>query len=100
MIMIIYEVNIKTQPEIFAAYYDWLLPHVKQMLQYAGFKTATLQQDETDECKITVSYQVATREDLENYLQHHAKTMRDDGINRFNDKFSISRRIFKVLEAF
>ena len=98
--MIIYEVNLSIDRGIYAEYKSWLIEHVKEMLQFPGFIQASLlkqeQDDPSDQEKLTVQYQLEGRDDLEKYLIECAPKMREEGIKRFKDKFSATRRVFKV----
>lgn len=98
--MIIYEVNLTIDEQAFDRYYQWLLPHVKAMLKFHGFETATVQRDESAPNQLTVYYRIKTRDNLKHYLQHHAHEMRDDGVKTFPNQFSASRRIFEVINEF
>lgn len=96
--MIIYEVNLLIDPEISESYLVWLAPHVDDMLNFTGFVSAELFEVETDEkwCAYCVQYRVESRAHLQNYFDTHAAAMRDDGICRFGDKFTASRRILQL----
>ncbi len=95
--MIIYEVNLIINTEIYQEYLDWLTPHAKAMCQQQGFKDFTMA-EETEKVSeknrhLTVWYHVETQKDLTHYFDHHANTMREDGIQRFGNQFSATRRI-------
>ena len=98
--MIIYEVNLNIDREIYFEYKLWLMEHVKEMLQFPGFMQAILlkqeQDDVSDQEKLTVQYQLESREYLEKYFIECAPKMREEGIRRFKDKFSATRRVFNV----
>ena len=98
--MIIYEVNLNINREIYSEYKLWLMDHAKEMLQFPGFIQATLLKQEQDNVseqeKLTIQYQLESREDLEKYFIEFAPKMREEGIKRFKDKFSATRRVFKV----
>ena len=98
--MIIYEVNLSIDRGIYDEYKSWLIEHVKEMLQFPGFIQASLlkqeQDDPSDQEKLTVQYQLESRDDLEKYLIECAPKMREEGIKRFKDKFSATRQVFKV----
>ena len=98
--MIIYEVNLSIDKEIYSEYKSWLKEHVKEMLQFQGFIQASILKQEQDDVseqeKLTVQYQLEGRDDLEKYFVECAPRMREEGIKRFQDKFSATRRIFKV----
>jgi hypothetical protein len=99
--MVIYEVNLTISNEIFEAYYAWLVEHIGIMLKFKGFRQAELAKEklaESETTKITVRYSLNSEEDLSDYLTNHAPAMREDGIKKFGDKFSASRRIFTDLQ--
>ncbi|HHF7365596.1 TPA: DUF4286 family protein [Legionella bozemanae] len=100
--MVIYEVNLAIDGDIFTQYQLWLKDHVKEMLQFPGFIQACILKLETDSIsskeKLTVQYQLEDRDSLTLYFNKFAAKMREDGINRFKDKFSAERRIFEVQE--
>lgn len=98
--MVVYEVNLSIKPAAFEAYYQWLTPHVKEMLNYPGFRRAYIQRDRESSNKLTVYYQLDSYADLENYLNHHAQAMRDEGMKKFAGQFEAQRRIFDVTDAF
>lgn len=100
--MVIYEVNLFINKAIYSEFQLWLINHVKEMLTFPGFIQASILKPE-DELKqemekLTVQYQLEDRESLTTYFNKFAAKMREDGINRFNDKFSAERRIFEVQE--
>lgn len=98
--MIIYEVNIDVHPTICEAYKIWLATHVKHMVTFEGFIEAKILQDQTNPNMITCIYAIDSQASLDNYLTHHAPAMRQDGINRFGNQFSIARRIFEVSHVY
>jgi len=49
---------------------------------------------------LTTTYLVETRQNLEDYFQHHASKMREDGIKRFGGRFIANRRILTSLNRF
>ena len=100
MHMIIYEVNLTINNDIYAEYYHWLIDHVKEMLKFPGFKTVEiakekLLQDNNNQSKLTVRYTLNSEDDLDNYLNHHAPRIREEGIKKFGNQFSATRRIFE-----
>lgn len=100
--MVIYEVNLSIDGGIYSEFELWLKEHVNEMLEFPGFIQASLlkpEQDEvSDQGKLTIQYQLENREYLEKYFSEYAPMMREKGIKRFNDKFTATRRIFKVQE--
>ena len=100
--MVIYEVNLAINNEIYTEFRLWLKEHVNEMLQFPGFINASIFKPEFDEAsaqeKLTIQYQLENRDDLEKYFTEFAAKMREEGIKRFNAKFSATRRVFEVEE--
>ncbi|PWY54122.1 DUF4286 domain-containing protein [Legionella qingyii] len=100
--MVIYEVNLTIHEDVYTQFQLWLKEHVKEMLQFPGFIKARILRPEAESSlsqeKLTVQYQLEDRESLAVYFNQSAAKMREDGINRFKDKFSAERRIFEVQE--
>jgi len=91
------------------AYIAWLKRHIPEMLQVEGFETAKIftrnpkdENAEADEKRkwFCVQYIVRKREDVDNYLQHHAAGFRAEGIKLFGGKFEAARRILVVSDEF
>jgi hypothetical protein len=102
--MIVYEVTLRVQADIAAQYREWLSAHVQEMLQIDGFVDAVIEQQldpiqEGFEIWCT-RYQLRNQADLDNYLSQHAPRMRADGLQRFGDTFSASRRVLKINQSF
>lgn len=99
--MVIYEVNLSVDEDIYQDYKKWLDEHIQQMLRFPGFLNATAMhqsmRDESDSKKhLTVQYQLESAEDLQNYFNEHAPKMRGDGVKRFEGRFTVARRTFEV----
>lgn len=94
--MIIYEVNLTIEKAIYQDYYPWLLEHIDVVLKIPGFQQAQIYQIKSDDVnaeQLTVHYTLASEQDLDNYLTHHAAALRADAVNRFGSRFSAVRRI-------
>lgn len=97
--MLIYEVNLHVEAAIFDPFMAWLNPHVEAMLGMAGFIKAMvcLDEDTSQEGrKIVVHYYLTSMEDYQHYLDCHAPRMRQDGLDRFGQQFTASRRLLTV----
>jgi hypothetical protein len=98
--MIIYEVNLKIDTAIFKDYMHWLAPHMEAILKLSGFIKAVVLEEKniktTDAYYISIQYYVDDMAHLNNYLAEHAQTMRDDGLKKFPNQFSATRRIFSI----
>lgn len=94
--MVLYEVSLSVESAIESQYRDWLLGHIAEMESFPGFGPTSLwklEQDDPSKIEWVVAYTVDTRANLEHYLIHHAPRMRMEGMERFGDQFSASRRI-------
>jgi len=95
--MIIYEINLTIENEIFDDYYNWLIEHVKQMLQFDGFNSCEIAKDnfigEPQYTKMIVRYMLDSEENLNHYLTNFASKMREEGIHRFGNQFTATRRV-------
>lgn len=94
--MIIYEVTLQIDETIREAYMAWLGAHIEEMGHFDGFEGGELEEAEEAEpgrfC-LVVRYPVRDREALETYFHSGAAAMRKDGLRRFPDQFSATRRI-------
>lgn len=100
--MLIYEVNLQLDIDIYNNYLIWLKPHIQQILNLPGFIKAflLLEQNITNQATkhITVQYHVESQEHLDNYLKNYSLQMRNDGLTKFKQKFTATRRIFLINE--
>ena len=92
-----YEVNLHLKAEILAEYREFLRDHVKEMLKFDGFLTASIfelspTEDEFSQ-HLTVHYKVESMHQLQNYLDHSAAQMREQAVMRFGERFKADRRV-------
>lgn len=101
---IIYEVNVFVQREIESAYRAWLVKHIAEILALPGFLDAQcfdVQQDAgTDTFAICMQYRLESQAALDDYLAQHAPRLRADGIEKFGNRFTASRRVLKNARQF
>jgi quinol monooxygenase YgiN len=103
--VIVYEVNLSVDWAVADAYRRWLTEHVDAMLRLPGFIDAqrfdVLQSPAAAErAEFCVHYRLRDAAALDAYLQQHAPAMRADGVARFGERFSATRRILQpVVEA-
>lgn len=94
--MVIYEINLSVDNEIFQEFYAWLGSHIQQILTYTGFIQSEVglveNQEDDNKYHLRISYTIASYENLHEYITHHAPIMRADAIQRFGDKFNATRR--------
>jgi len=96
--VIVYEVNLSVDWAIADAYRAWLAEHVTAMLALPGFVDAqrfdVLQSpQQAGRAEFCVQYRLRDAAALDDYLATHAAAMRADGIARFGEQFSASRRV-------
>ncbi|MCL9685718.1 DUF4286 family protein [Legionella maioricensis] len=100
--MVIYEVNLLIEEEVYNQFQSWLKEHAREMLQFPGFIHAHILKPENEDIhtqkKLTVQYQVDNKSSLTNYFNQYAAKMREEGLKHFKDKFSAVRRIYEVQE--
>jgi hypothetical protein len=97
--MWIYEVNIRLEKAIEIDYRAWLAKHIEQVKQAGGFTGAMqfdVESDEANHVGLCVHYQAASREAISAYVQYQAPLLRADGVQRFGDRFSATRRIMRA----
>ena len=100
--MVIYEVNLSINHEVYTDFLAWLKHHIKETLALPGFIQASLLKEDVDASnqeKLTVQYQLENKHDLNRYFDEFAPKMREEGIKLFQDKFSAERRVFDVAET-
>lgn len=101
--MVIYEVNLTIDADIYPQFQLWLKKHATEMLQFPGFIKACILKQEKEKNSgqeaLTVQYQLENRDALETYFVQFAPGMREEGIKLFDNKFSAERRIFEVQES-
>ena len=98
--MIIYEVNLEIEESIYTPFLQWLWPHIEDMKTKDGFGNVlvhTVESSESPVKKLSVHYYVESRQKLQHYFDHHAQSMREDGIKRFGGQFKANRRILTPL---
>lgn len=98
--MIIYEINLVVEQDIFSEYMLWLAEHIQKILKFPGFSRALTLQEKNSEQEhqhIRVQYSVETQDFLNDYLTNHANRLRQEGLEKFANKFTISRKIFQTL---
>ncbi|MDF1758473.1 MAG: DUF4286 family protein [Legionellaceae bacterium] len=100
--MVIYEVNLKINNEVFTQFMQWLSLHVEEVLRFPGFVKAlhlrNFDEDNNITKNITIQYFLNSPKSLDNYFEKYAETMREKGISKFPNQFVATRRILEVQE--
>ena len=100
--MIVYEVRAVVEREVSDDYRAWLDGHVHEILGIPGFTHAELHAEDAVDGRAvwTVRYHLQSREALETYLRDHAPRLRAEGLARFGDRFSATRRVSELVRSF
>ncbi|HEY6985733.1 MAG TPA: DUF4286 family protein [Rhodanobacteraceae bacterium] len=102
--MILYEVNVDVRDDAYADYRTWLTVHVEQMLALPGFVAAEILERRDPPAPegvkgLTIHYRLIDQAALDRYLELHAKRMREDGVRRFGDAFTATRRVLSDIKT-
>ena len=94
----LYEVTLHIHPSLAGEYDPWLQTHVADMLALPGFISARIYTVEPDQenpgtLGRVVHYQLENRQAFDDYLNTHAERMRNEGLSRFGNRVTASRRI-------
>ncbi len=100
--MIVYEVRASVEDAVAPDYRAWLGPHVAEILAIPGFTRAELlvEDDAPGRTVFCVRYHLADRAALEAYLRDHAPRLRADGLARFGDRFTATRRVSELVAEY
>ncbi|MGB9430400.1 MAG: DUF4286 family protein [Gammaproteobacteria bacterium] len=96
---VIYEVTLDVDRRVSKRFDTWLKQHMRDMLALPGFLEAQLlppdkvaAADARSVCRV-VQYRLASRSDLDNYLNLHAARMRAESVRHFGKRIRTSRRL-------
>jgi len=95
---IIYEVRLKIESHFKEAFLLWLPDHINDMLQLPGFISAKLYEemecgDIQKEHDFVVQYKLDSKQTLLRYFDQYAPKMREEGLKRFGEHFTASRKV-------
>ena len=96
--MIVYEVNLQVDSIAADEYAEWLEPHIEQILEIEGFQGAEwfVCDSEDDKAHWSIRYHLDKRSSLASYLENHAPTFIQEGVNKFGEYLSSNRRIMSL----
>jgi hypothetical protein len=100
---LLYEVNLEADAAIAGPFDTWLRDHIADVLQFEGFHSAEILDDDSappERIRRTVQYRLADRAALERYLALHAPEMQAAGAARFGQRFSVEQRVLPHREEF
>jgi hypothetical protein len=100
--MYIYNVTIKLQWQIHDEWFAWMKnTHIKNVLQTKCFKdykmVRLLDIDEEEGPTYAVQYFCDTLNDYENYINNFANTLRQEGLEKFGNKFIGFRTLMQIV---
>lgn len=91
--MLIYEVNLSVKSEVYVPFVQWLQEHIADMLELGVFTKAQLFKDSDNPLSLTVHYWCQSKEELDFYFEQYANKMRQDGLEKFPQQFTATRRV-------
>lgn len=100
--VVVYEVTLNINAGILADFDSWLTQHIDDLLRLPGFLAARILNPQSEPpsrvapspvVRRVVQYTLASQADLEHYLREEAPRMRAEGIRRFGQQFSATRRV-------
>lgn len=102
--MVIYEVNIRVNNNIYNQYMDWLKNHLQDMLKIDGFNHVNVynncENNKLNSTKmVVVQYEVESLTKLQDYFNHQAQKMRSATLELFGDSIQINRRVLEAIEC-
>jgi hypothetical protein len=100
---VLYEVNLDAEAGIEGPFDTWLRDHIADVLQFDGFLSAEILDDDTaaeGRIRRIVQYRLRNQAAFANYLRDHAPQMRADGVAKFGDRYTAERRVLAHREEF
>lgn len=101
---VVYEVNLDVDAAVRADFLDWLRAHVAEICTLPGFLGAEVLEvadppAASSRVSLCVQYRLTGPQALGVYLAEHAPRLRADGLARFGDRFTASRRVLAPLSG-
>jgi hypothetical protein len=98
--MIVYNVTIKVQHEIAAAWLQWLKQeHIAEVIATGCFIQAKamqlLETDDTEGPTYVIQYFAESKANYNRYIQNHAAAMRQKGLDKWGDRFIAFRSVMQ-----
>ncbi len=99
--MILYNVTVILDEEIQQEYLEWLKQkHVPEVMKLSGFASSRILKvlDSPNEgVTYCIQYVADSREQYDNYLQHHAPALRNSFPETFTNKFVVYRSLMEYV---
>lgn len=76
----------------------WLPGHINRVLKAKGLISARIYEEDAFPNKITVFYQVESKEALDFYFKGYAKEMRKEALEKFSGRFEASRKVHSFIK--
>jgi len=100
---LVYEVNLEADAAIAGPFDTWLRDHIADVLQFEGFQSAEILDDDDatpGRIRRSVQFRLRDRAALERYLAAHGPQMQAAAAARFGQQFSIAERVLPHREEF
>jgi len=100
---ILYEVDLDADAEIAGPFDTWLRDHIADLLALPGFRSAEILENTSPtpgRIRRTVQYRLNDQTALDNYVRVHAPRLREQGVQRFGERFTSERRVLAHREEF
>jgi len=102
--MYIYNVTLNVDDTVHDEWLNWIKEHIPQVLGTGLFTeaklTRVLVEEDMGGTTYSVQYRAKSREDLDNYYNNHADSLRQDGLKRFVDKVVAFRTELEVVDEY
>ncbi|HEX7063396.1 MAG TPA: DUF4286 family protein [Woeseiaceae bacterium] len=98
----VYEVTLDIDREAAGAVEEWLAAHVREMLELPGFvRAVTWSADSDDPGRVrrVTQYFLEDEAALESYLAGPAERMRREGLERFPERYTATRRVLRHADS-
>jgi hypothetical protein len=100
---VLYEVDVEADAEITGPLDTWLRDHIADLLALPGFRSAEILETpntESGRIRRVVQYRLRDQAALEDYLRVQAPLLRQQGQERFGDRYTATRRVLTHREEF
>ncbi|HSY77358.1 MAG TPA: DUF4286 family protein [Bacteroidia bacterium] len=100
--MILYNVTINVDDDIHHKWLEWMQKeHIPEMLStglFTGYRMSRLLDVDDGGTTYSIQYSCHSLKEYHTYKEKHAPHMQQEGIKRFQDKFTAFRTLMEVVE--